>query len=143
MERETIQTTLTGYTIGNNDCDAFGDAMGAKAPQTIRIAYANVGRLLRAPYNLKTYDMAHKILKWDVGVIGIVDICLNWSRIPKKESWHSHMRHILPRTASQLSHNTTEGGEEVDQIQYEGMGIILTREAVTRLVPFGFESDPT
>ena len=110
LEQGTGHERCTG--IGDNATDDnWGDFILPKPPNTVRIAFQNIQGLPLDPYAGKHQQIIACIDQLQLDAFGLVEINLNFSRLPSHQQWKERFRN-LQRAHSICStnkhHTTTE-----------------------------------
>ena len=91
--------------------DNWGDPILPKPPSTVRIAFQNIQGLPLYPYDAKHQQIISCIDQLQLDVFGLVEINLNFSRLPSHQQWKERfkgLRHAHSICSTNQHSTTTE-----------------------------------
>ena len=137
LEQGTGHERCTG--IGDNTTDDnWGDSILPKPPNTVRIAFQNIQGLPLDPYAGKHQQIIACIDQLQLDAFGLVEINLNFSRLPSHQQWKERFRNLqrAQSICSTNKHHTT-----TEKILFGGTAQLAYDILPPRVVEFG--ADPS
>ena len=104
----------------------FGDFPRKVKRDCLRIASLNINRLQERINNPKDEILFKSINQYDIDILNLQEVGLNWYNIPRHDNWHSrtdlHLKAEMGRIQSKMSHNTRD--KTNSKLQWGGTGIM-------------------
>lgn len=142
-QRRRSQTTTYNPSSQDTPPPYFGDPPRRVRADRFRIANINLDNLPKEMNKDKDEQLFRAIVQYDINILTMQELGLNWSRVSRDHSWHERVKEYLKQDASQtkskMSHNIHDKTGEPDQ--WGGTGIM----AYGKIAKFamGAGSDPS
>lgn len=124
----TVQEPLSNHPP---EITEWGSTILQNNPQCLRISFLNLGCLPQHNPHPKQDTLHHHIHNHHFDILGISEVGLNWSILPRSRSWHKWTYKIFCQQSSILAWNQKD--IHTSAIQWGGTALLTTGLTTSRI----------
>lgn len=131
FRRPTGRTIQEPLPIQQPEITEWGSTTLQNDPQCLRIGFLNVGCLPQHNPHPKQDALHHHILNHHFDILGLSEVGLNWSLLPRSKAWHERTYKIFRQLSTILAWNQTD--IHTSPIQWGGTALLTMGLTTSRI----------